>query len=82
MFVEQAAAQFVLFTGRQAPIDVLREAALCGMGQAPAPVEDTAARPRAVSRPRRRTGHSTRSPRARAVGRTRRRAGRRRGRRD
>jgi len=39
MFVEQAAAQFLLFTGKQAPLEVMREAALVALGQEAAPLE-------------------------------------------
>ncbi|HKB06834.1 MAG TPA: shikimate dehydrogenase [Candidatus Polarisedimenticolia bacterium] len=39
MFVEQAAAQFVLFTGKDAPTDVMREAALRALGLRARPVE-------------------------------------------
>ena len=49
MFVEQAAAQFLLFTRTEAPIEVLRETALRVLGHEAAPTEAASARPRAAA---------------------------------
>jgi len=50
MFVEQAAAQFALFTGAQPPLEILREAALRGLGREVVPAESPRARSGAVQR--------------------------------
>ncbi len=70
MFVEQAAAQFVLFTGKEAPVDVMRETALRILGHEAAIPEPARARPRAAAPAR---PSKTRAARARpARGRARR----------
>jgi 3-dehydroquinate dehydratase / shikimate dehydrogenase len=67
MFVEQAAAQFVLFTGTEAPIDVMRETALRILGHEPAIAEPSRARPRVThpARPPKTRPARTRPPRGR-----------------
>jgi 3-dehydroquinate dehydratase/shikimate dehydrogenase len=54
MFVEQAKAQFLLFTGKEAPIEVMHEAALRGLGLRARPVDASPARPGARRKTRRR----------------------------
>ena len=50
MFVAQAAAQFALFTGRQAPVELMRRVALGALGEEP---RAAAGRPPPKPRPRR-----------------------------
>ena len=53
MFVAQAAAQFALFTGRQAPVDLMRRVAMEALGQKPCTVAGAAsAKPRSSRRKR------------------------------
>ncbi len=66
MFVEQAAAQFALFTGRPAPVDVMREAALQALGHETATPDVLPAPARTATRPGARGPRGVRRARARA----------------
>jgi len=74
MFVAQAAAQFLLFTGTEAPIDLMRETTLRILGHEAAIAAPARARPRAAAPAR---APKTRPARARPLRRRSRRARRR-----